>query len=242
MPYRIETPEGWFRTRQKDLYVLEHQVSEKHSLAISASEALNKEYREDKKIIYAWFSDNIPATALQVVGPSEYSGYILGGPCSIAADFDESSLAIFRAAWDKPDSRWQIEHQSYDQWLARIRTCVLLPVPLTKQQRVLWWDTPAGFILLSAAHGNSLLSRREACWLLPQLLPAFKDATIDDFPCGQYFPAEGQRQSYVVIDYGDVFGEKWRGDDYGKDMAGVNKLREALGIAANDSVNIVVGD
>jgi hypothetical protein len=242
MPYRIETPECWFRTRQIDLYVLEYQVSEEHSLALSDSEALNTEYREDQKILHAWFSENLPATELQIVGPSEYSGYITGGPCSITADFDEASLTTFRAAWEKPDSRWQIELQTYNQWLVRIRSCVLLPVPLATQQRVLWWDTPEGFILLSAVTDNSLLSRWDAWWLLPQLLPVFKNANMDDFPCGEYFPDEDPRHSYVVIDYGDVYGDKWRGDDYEKTMVQIAKLREALGIPTEDFVNVVVGD
>ena len=242
MPQCIETPEGWFRTKQKDLYVLECQLSEQHSLTESPTEVLNKQHREDQKILHVWFSENLPATELQIVGSSEYSGYITGGPCFISADFDEASLATFRAAGEKLDSRWQIEQQTYGQWLARIRSCVLLPVPLATQQRVLWWDTPAGFILLSATHDNSLLSRCGAWWLLPQLLPAFMDATMDDFPCGEYFPEEDLRHSYVVIDYGDVFGDKWRGDDYEKEMAQIAKLREALGIPAEEFVNVVVGD
>lgn len=242
MPRLIETPEGWFRTRQKDLYVLQYQVSNQHSLSEKATKALNKKYREDQKTLYAWFAENLPDTEVQVLGPSEYSGYFLGGPCSIVTDFDAPSLAIFRATWEKPDSPWQIEHQTYDQWLAKIRSCVLLTVPLATQQRVLWWDTPAGIILLSAAHDNSLLSRWDAWWVLPQLLPVFKDTNMDDFPCGQYFPAEDPRRSYVVIDYGDLHCDKWRGDDYQKDTVRIAKLRKALGIPTENFVNFVVGD
>lgn len=96
--------------------------------------------------------------------------------------------------------------------------------------------------MLSAAHDSSMPSRRDSWWLLPQLVPTLKDANMNDFPYGEYFPKEGRHPCCIAIDYGDVFNDKWRSDDYEKDMVRINRLREALGIPEKDFASVVVGD
>ena len=241
MPYRIDTPEGWFRSKQKDLYVLDYLVDdESDCLSDSETEAINKKYREDQKILSEWFLVNLPATPLEVLGPSEYSGYILGGPCNVVADFDEQSLATFCATWEKADSMWQVELKPYAQWLAQVRSCKLLPMPLATQQRVRWWDTPTGISLMSEAHDGILLSRRDALWRLQQLVPELKSAKLDDYPYGEYFPEDDKNPSYIVIDGGDPRIDTWDSSEYKKDQSRINKLREALGIPQEDSVEVAV--
>lgn len=243
MPYLIDTPEGWFRTKQKDLYVLDYRVGDESDfLSDSEMGTINKKYRDDQEILSEWFLVNLPATPLEVLGPSEYSGYILGGPCNIVADFDESSLATFCASWDKADSMWQVELKHYAQWLAQVQSCKLLPIPLATQQRVRWWHTPTGIILMSEAHDGILLSRRDAWWQLQQLVPELQSAKLDDFPYGEYYPKDDQSPGYIVIDYGDPRIDTWDSSEYKKDLSRINKLREALAISQEDSVRIVVGD
>lgn len=243
MPYLIDTPEGWFRTKQKDLYVLDYRVDgESDCLSDSEMDAINKKYRDDQEILSEWFLVNLPATPLEVLGPSEYSGYILGGPCIIVADFDEPSLAKFCATWEKADSMWRVELKPYAQWLEKVRSCKLLPMPLATQQRVRWWDTPIGVILMSEAHDGISLSRRDAWWLLQQLVPELQSAKLDDYPYGEYFPKDDKSPSYIVIDCGDPCIDTWDSSEYEKDQSKINKLRKALGILKEDSVRVVVSD
>lgn len=242
MPYRIDTPEGWFRTKQKDLYVLNYRADDEGDcLSDSEMEAINKKYKEDQKVLSEWFLVNLPTTNLEVLGPSEYSGWILGGPCNVVADFDELSLAKFCATWGKPDSLWQVELEPYAQWLTKVRSCQLLTLPLATQQRVRWWDTSVGIILMSKANDDALLSRRDAWWWLQQLVPELEGAKLDDCPYGEYFPKE-EDSSYIVIDGGDPRIDTWDSREYEKDQNRINKLREALGILKKDSVCVVVGD
>lgn len=244
MPQLIETPEGWFRTRQKDLYVLKYRVDDEFDWGSNkAVNALNKKYKKDQKILSKWFSVNLPETKLEIVGPSEYSGYIIGGPSSIVTDFNETSLAAFHAAWGNVDSPWQVELESYDKWLAQARSCYLLPAPLTSQQRVRWWDTPVGIILMSASHNGFNLSRWDAMWRLRQLVPELKDAGIDDYPYGQYVPKNERCLGFIWIDYGDALNNwAWEGNKYKKDPDRINKLRAALGIPKDEPIQVVVGD
>jgi hypothetical protein len=137
---------------------------------------------------------------------------------------------------------WQVKLKPYTQWLAQVRSCQLLTVPLTTQQRVRWWDTPTGIILMSEAHDGILLSRRDALWRLQQLVPELQSAKIDDYPYGEYFPEDDKTSGYIVIDGGDPRIDTWDSSEYEKDLSRISKLREALGISQEDSVQVVVGD
>ncbi len=238
MPMLVSTPEDWFRTRQKDFYLLRYQV-EPRSHSEKAHKAWQKKYQGDQTVLFAWFEQNLPTVHLDIYGASEYSGWITGGPCAHGVDLDESAVAIFRAAWDKTDSPWQLELQSFDKWSRQIDSCCLLPIPLAIQQNIRWWDMPGGIVLLSKRDDGQRLSRWDAWWRLVQLIPALAETHIDSFPNGEYWIDEKYGDA-IVIDYGDMKNYAWNGDDYQQDTSRITKLRVALGIPVDKSVQVVV--
>lgn len=242
MPRIIQTPEGWFREKQRDLYLVKYRLDTADALQSDrAYKALEKRYRRDRECLHRWFSENLPDTTLTVVGPSEYSGYLFGGPGFLAADFDEPSLAVFHSTWSDPDSVWQVEHLSHVDWLSRVRSARLLPVPLPVTQKVRWWDTPAGIILLSAANDGTLLSRLDAWSVLPQLVPMLSHAYIDQYPYGEFLPASENYDDCIAIDWGDLEHGAWDGDAYAENIGRIRQLRKALNIPGNIQATIAVG-
>lgn len=240
MPMLVSTPEDWFRNKKKDLYLFEYQVKVRGQ-SEKAYKAWSKKYQEGQKTLFAWFEQNLPVVQIDFFGPSEYSGWIEGGPCAHGADLDESSQAVFRTAWHKPGSPWQLELQSFEQWSHRIDSCRLLPIPLAVTQSVRWWDMPGGIVLLSKGDDGRCLSRWDAWWRLVQLIPELANAGIDDYPSGEYLVDE-THGALIAIDYGDLRGNKWNGDAYQLDTSRIAKLHEALGISIDQPVRVVVGD
>lgn len=76
MPQLISTPEEWFRNQKRDLYVVRHKET--------TGRLSNKKFKADQKLLRNWFAEKIPNTSLDVIGASENSGYLLGGPTFFA--------------------------------------------------------------------------------------------------------------------------------------------------------------
>lgn len=149
-------------------------------------------------------------------------------------------------------------------WLARMSTCQVLPTPMSSrwcaswrnvqrlllkslpslipQQKVRWWDTPEGFILVSASTKNELPSEADAWWIYQQQEPKMSGVKFNIYPHGEFYPKTWQSSSKIVIgyDYNDV--EVWSAKAYKKDQERNNLLRAALGILEKDSVEMIVGE
>ena len=245
MPMLIDTPEDWFRVKAKDLYILDYGVDRSDYDFVSEEEPISrqKRYERDRAALLGWFRKNLPATKLNTIGSSEYSGWITGGPSYITADFDATSLEVFRSAWSEPESFWKVEIKSYRQWLKMVRSCRLLPTPLDHQQNVRWWDTPDGFILLSANSDERHLSRWDAWWLLPQLVPNMADVKTESLPYGEYFAGNDNPNAFIVIDCGDILNiTSWDAHDYKKNAGRIRKLRAALRIPKDVKVGVGISD
>jgi hypothetical protein len=243
MPYLIDTPEQWFREQGKDLYTFEYQVDCDDWTSRDKKVAWKTQNERDVENLEQWFAVYLPEKPLTWIAPSEYSGWILGGPCCLTAEMDESSLAKFNQSWSCPESPWRVIKLSYASWIENIHACHLLPTPLTIRQPVSWWDTPRGFILLSANREGMLLSKWDAGWRLPQLGPDLKGIEAKSLPHGEYQPEmETGHAGYIIIDCGDLLHGTWNSREYQKNLTRLALLREALGIDAGEEVDISISD
>lgn len=240
MPYLIETPECWFRTNQRDIYELSYDVPENFfDLSAKAQKRIQTQYRKESRKLTAWFESNLPEITLTILGPSEYSGYILGGPTMKVADFDEKGLEVFNAHW-RDKQPWKIIVHSFAEWAQRLSNVHLLSAPADPEKSCSWWDTPEGIVLLSADQNGKLLSRYDASWLLNQLRPNLAKAEEYAYPYGEYHA--NTDHPLLIIGYGSPRGPEWSGDKYIKDKRRLSQLREALGLTASHKVRQIVDD
>ena len=110
MPQLIHTPEEVFRRERRDIYTLEFQEG--------SSEDIQKTFKK----MQAWFKQNTPDSPTEMLAPSEYSGWIDGGPTSLRIAFTPADLAIFCEQWENTDGgsldpRFQCCIHPYADWL-----------------------------------------------------------------------------------------------------------------------------
>lgn len=136
----IRTPEDIFRAEGKDVYCLHFNQDDASQVAQTRSEMLD------------WLSQHLPGTRTELVGPSEHSGFLMGGPAALRVDFSEQGLAVFCARWENPetglslDPRFQCFLMPYADWLAEHGHFV---PTLDKPGHVglaVWIDTPLGVL------------------------------------------------------------------------------------------------
>lgn len=151
MPYIINTQEYWFRTQQRDLYVIQYRVPDENNEDSSEEEndeedesPFEQTYKQAQKELNAWFDEHLPHTPLNIIGASEYSGWIEGGPCYFSADLDAHGLALFQSDWNE-ESVWYVEVWPLADWKKRIDAAQLLSFPVRQLQKMQWWDTLKAF-------------------------------------------------------------------------------------------------
>lgn len=243
MPLLISTPEEWFRNQMRDLYLISRSESE--------GKFSKKKYIADQKLLNDWFDKNLPNTPLRIIGVSENSGYICGGPNYFTADFDSMGLAIFNAEWGN-GTPWQIETWSFSEWRNRVESANLLPSPCFDVKKVRWWDTPRGILLLNATTvGRYLgggeestefsLSLRDGWWRLQQLFPEFAEYEAYKFPSGFFRRSEkSDEKSYLILDWAD--SEEWDSEIYAKDVQKIQNIKNAIGIPEDMQLEIYDND
>ena len=247
MPYIVQSPEGWFRNKQRDICELAYGVPEDlWNRSKKKQNYYQARYRKDVKKLIWWLNRNLPSVEQSTLGPSEYSGYILGGPMMRVVDFDVASRERFEAYW--PENKpWRIVVHSYDEWAQRIANVRLLRPPHTPAEPCLWWDTPSGFILMSADTDGNLLSLYDANWLLKQLCSDLPLAEQDAYPRGEYLPPRPSKAlasdiSLIIVGYGKLSERPWSGDEYIDDHQRMAARRVALGLTSAHCIREVVDD
>ena len=244
MPYRIDTPEGWFRKNHRNIHVLEYEIQEDfEKLSSRQQEALRKQYLRDCEIVDQWIKTHFPHVELSILGASEYSGYILGGPTMKVADFDVASLEAFEQHWTVGQP-WRVRVEPYADWAKKIESVHLLKIPGCPNESCRWWDTPQGIILLSADREGNLLSRHDAAWHMKQLCPEFANLDVFAYPYGEYIaqPDKSNEKMLLVVAYGNYKIPEWSGEEYKKDSLRLDNLRSALGLSQSHEVRVVVDD
>lgn len=114
MILRIRTPEDVFRSENCDVYILDFREQDPHKK--------KKTWAEIEK----WLRQNLPESAIEILGPSENSNYIEGGPLTMRVCFTQSDLRTFCRRWEDAegrsvDPRFQCILLSYEEWKQKHR-------------------------------------------------------------------------------------------------------------------------
>jgi hypothetical protein len=243
MPMIISTPEEWFRVQRRDLYLI--------VLNEDLGQPSKDKYMEFQKLLNKWFDENLPNTLLRIIGSSENSGWVTGGPGYFTADFDANTLAIFNAAWGA-ESAWKIEVWSFEKWREQVESANLISSPGLEYKKVRWWDTSRGILFLDAITqgvfvggdeqpGEIHLTHRDGWWRLQQLFPEFSEYRADKFPSGVFWPhANRANESFLILDW--TCHAEWKPEDYVKDVQKIRKLKIAIGIPEDMPLEIYDSD
>jgi len=245
MPCIIITPEEWFRTQKRDLYIIQYRTPVKYNQDRPEENDEDESiFRQAQKELNTWFEERLPHTPLRIIGDSEYSGWITGGPCYFTADFDLYGLALFNSAWDE-NSFWYVEIWPVSDWQKRIDETQLLPSPVGELQKVRWWDTPKGILLLSAYTSDfgycedGFPSLEDGWWQLQQLFPELSEYQAKTFPCGKFWPFRMDKShADIFVEY--EWGQSWDSRAYVNNAKNLQRIVEAIGIPEDIAVNMEV--
>lgn len=228
MPRIISTPEEWFRTNKRDLHLIRF---------IRAHRRTKIKPRQFKKLhsqLRSWLATKLPEVPVKVIGPSEYSGWLFGGPGYLVADFGVSDIELFYSVWRHKEF-WKIESWSYSEWRKRVESAALLQMPITTTPSLVrWWDTPQGIILLDAATtgafidvapGTRVLSRRDSWWRLQQLVPEYESMDINTFPNGYYLKSQDKKFGSLLVVESFVLDGTWNSCEYSEDARKMQKIK-----------------
>jgi hypothetical protein len=113
MPAVIGTPEQWFRTQGCDFFEISPiDDSEENFIFGDIPDRRRVEILAEAE---EWFKQHLPHRSITILGPSEYSGFICGGPRMRVVALDENDLKLF----GKFDARWVCYQWRYQDWLDR---------------------------------------------------------------------------------------------------------------------------
>lgn len=241
MPVIIHSPEHWFRTQQRDLYVINYRKEPDFFADYDESQMVH-----DEQVLKNWFKVHLPNIPLSIIGPSEYSGWIEGGPRYLTADFDSARLSRFEATWDE-NYLWKIEVWPFSKWKQRIDSVRLLTAPLYVMENVRWWDTPQGVLVVSSytsdpGYGeDGFLSLEDGWWKLQQAYPEFSRLPANTFPCGMFLPLRyaGASPSFFVE---FVWDQAWDSRSYIANPNNEQRLKKAMGIPNSLKITIEIQD
>lgn len=108
MPQLIRTPEQIFREERCDVYYL----------YFNQDDLVGRATRDEMQ---TWFQQHMPNSPVEAMGPSEYSGWICGGPAMLRIAFTDADLKKFCEVWETPDGtsidpRFQCYLSPYQNW------------------------------------------------------------------------------------------------------------------------------
>ena len=152
---------------------------------------------EWQEMMRQWVDETLPGTRMELMEPSEYSGFIRGGPIGLRLDFSPEGLRQFEARWEdgsgtgkSVDERFQCYLYPYDRWFEEHDRFV----PARERPQGLgvtrWWCTPAGFIYHQidaaevAEHKIHPASARDIWMRVPELFPELAGLDTDKLTHG----------------------------------------------------------
>lgn len=143
---------------------------------------------------------------------------------------------------------WYVEVWPISKWRKRIDATKLLFSPVGELQKMRWWDTPQGILLLSAYTSDcgycedGFLSLEDGWWKLQQLFPALTKNQAQSFPCGQFWPFRMDDKSHADIFVEYVWEQQWDSEAYANNPQNLERLSEAIGIPKCITTNMTVYD
>jgi hypothetical protein len=205
MPQIIRTPEQIFREEAKDIYFLRfHGDKGRNSPA----------WQE----MQDWLKENVPQSRVEMLAPSEHSGWVSGYFGDLRVDFSEADLAIFCARWETPkgkslDKRFQCYQSLYQSWFKKYGSFVPTNEAPGRLGLTVWWDTPMGLIYhqigMEDANARDLFCHPadpQDIWIHAiQLWPALAGIDSGELISGRIQPIASGSQEWCVIYNDDPF-------------------------------------
>lgn len=110
MPVILKTPQQWLREHQRDLYYFEFSAD------LDNVDERNQQEAALRELLISEF----PSATIELLGPPEGSGWLVGGPTTLAVDFSPEELSTFSERWEdasgkSKDPRWQCYCLSYSK-------------------------------------------------------------------------------------------------------------------------------
>ena len=230
MPMLISTPEDYFREKQEDFFEFEYCGKENRTAFAKHRDEMNE-----------WWDKLFPQHQVTRLGPSEYSGWICGGPGMSTTPVNETVRKAFLEKWTFKSSPWKLVEHRYNDWLTAVRSCEVVAAPLQVRRSVRYWQLPEGPLLLGQNAAGRLLSRHDAKWWFSQDMQGHKADLRMGMVSGVYFyhPSNtaGKTDHLASIDWEDVADL-----EAAKKLEGSKKfkkwLRTTLAIPDNEKLEI----
>lgn len=230
MPMLIETPEDYFRGHQGDFFEFAYRGPQNKKAFVK--------HRGERN---AWLKKLLPKRPLIHLGPSEYSGWICGGPTLSATPADESIRQAFLERWTFPSSPWELVEHRYADWHASLTSCNVLESPLHPARCVRYWQLPEGPLLLGQNNAGHHLSRRDAQWWFSHDMPGHRADQRTGIVSGEYYVEqlgdEGKACHVASIDW-EEFNELDVAKQLETNPEFIAWLRKTLSIPDEDILQI----
>ena len=208
MPQLIRTPEDIFRSEAKDIYFI----------------AIKDDKGQESPAwgeIQEWLKTNLPNSRVEMMAPSEQSGWISGYFGELRVDFSEADLAAFCARWENADGgsldpRFQCYYMPYQPWFEKISQYAPTIERPAEAGLARWWDTPIGFVYhqisLEEAAQKELTrhpgNARDLWFNFSRLMPELASLNPSELTHGDICKNSDGR--WMVIYSNDVFSDQDR--------------------------------
>lgn len=226
MPQLIRTPEQIFREERKDLYLIRMCQGD-------GSDAPGWQEIQD------WLHAHIPSAKVEMIGPSEASGWVMGYLGDLRVDFSAEELAVFCARWEDEqgnsiDPRFQCYLWPFAPWYAEQYAYLPTRERPTELGTTVWWEIPSGYVYHQLPDTSAHHASTQAHPLSPQNLWM---RAVESWPeLAPYDPASLVRGSIRWdADSGHwcVFYQAVSRDLWGFDSERQAALREWFGLPAD---------
>ena len=234
MPMLVSTPEQWFRARQCDLY---------HFRLADGQKGLPVELKD-------WIAKNLLDPKNQILGPSEHSGWISGGPCFPTIAMSDAEVLKFSDRWEDADGKsldpcWQCYQRRYTDWLETFDRIEVFKGRPPKGAQYRWLLCDAGLYWLKGRYKDTDTSYREfpgePCiddwWWACRKFPEIQAATFEPFLMSYDCLGVNGERIVTFESYSQSDGDVTYGPISERNLAKA-KVREALGYSVDFDVNI----
>jgi len=114
MPHLISTPEAWFREKKTSFFQIDFDISYDEYSNLG-DEGWKRLIKAEKSSLESWLEKFMSNVEWVVLGPSEYSGWIEGGPALKSAVLNDKQVHLFKSQWDK-HPYWRLVERRFEDW------------------------------------------------------------------------------------------------------------------------------
>lgn len=216
MPMLISTKEQWFRKEKRDIWKLDFDLPYEQYQKLG-DKKVQKMYKDEMGELNAWIEANQPQVKWHVFGPSEYSGYMMGGPSYNVAEMTDDEVAQFNTKWCA-HPYWRLERQRYSDWRTFLDSFEVWNESDAIPFKSNWFDVPGiGIVVLhkvaecSFNEDSPILSTSDAIYRINEL---YATSTSPQESCQYHGIAFLEKIRFTallkpMVYEGDDFGERF---------------------------------